>query len=293
MRDSSPSNCPYNHPPQPTPVVAALTLSSVSRPCCLTYAQHTLLINCVFCPTMLPCEHIKVSLGAFHSPQQHPASPGPDPQSTKDDGIAASAVTARVLHLEHYGQYSFVEVGYLATLHAKKHGPGVPMPAVDNDTRVTLRWHYPSLDTVEETTHRVLRDITYPVILRKDDWIAPIMRLLSQERRRRPAGGCPVLEEGDDEMDLHAASESDRTSSRGDMSSPASPPSTVDDDWKSCCGSSYTATPRRSEIELVDSAYRDTPKDQAKQHYWEWSQKEQRWFHRNPNGSTIPFPELD
>jgi hypothetical protein len=211
---------------------------------------------------MLPCQTITVSLGGIDNPNHSPQLLS----LPKDDLSVATAEGTRVLHLDQDGEYSFIEVGFLLELYAKAFGSTTPMPHIDNDSRVTLRWHYPSLDTMEETTHRVLRDITYPVILRKNDWIEPITRLWSREQQRLPTTGCPLSEEGDDEMGLRAESETDE-SSHWDASSPAASESTTDEDWQSNCGFHH-AKPRWPESELVDSGgHGDFSKGQSKQHF--------------------------
>jgi hypothetical protein len=152
---------------------------------------------------MLPCEKISVSLVDFcdrpghlrlDAPQDghcdhHSIRPTPSqPLQAHDKLVGASHVvenTARVFYLNHPADHSFVEVHFLAQLWSKKHGASVPLPTLSKDTRVRLRWRFPSVHGMSfTTTHGVLREVTFDIILRENDWYEPIMRLWQWEKSR-------------------------------------------------------------------------------------------------------------
>jgi hypothetical protein len=152
---------------------------------------------------MLPCERIAVSLvdvcdrpgqlrpGApedghryHHSVQQERSQPLPAHGQHMNERHAVEN-TARVFYLNHPADHSFVDVHFFVQLWSKKHGDSVPLPALSEHTRVRLRWRFPSVHGMFfTTTHSVLREITFDIILRENDWYEPILRLMQWEKSR-------------------------------------------------------------------------------------------------------------
>lgn len=234
---------------------------------------------------MLPCQFINVSLVSFVTINHPPQESSPDP--IHKDGPAASA---RVYYLDKDGEESYIEIGFLRVLHVKAYGEGAPMPCICRDTRVILQWSYPAAPTVvERTSHQVLREALYPVILQRSDWTKPITRLWAQLYPRRSVPGS-LRHEADDNPLMQAASVSDGTSSHRSFSCPSSPQTTVDDDWSSVCDEPEGPNGRRIWFELVDSESQgETLLKSDTEYYWDWSDEHEKFIHRNENGYIIPL----
>lgn len=124
---------------------------------------------------MLPSEHIAVSLlsvGSQRRPLEHCGGISLQPLQEHH---------ATVLHLDTYHPDNFVDVDLVRQLFRSKYGEDAPIPPIDGDTRVHLQWHYLPLSETEVTKHRVVHNVSYQIILRKQDWERPV-RLWRQQQ---------------------------------------------------------------------------------------------------------------
>lgn len=235
----------------------------------------------------LPCRTLDVtSFDIINPDNQRRTSPATPPTKSR-----TTKHSARVLHLDHYGLYSIVDINFIADLWVNVHGSKKPLPRITSETRVTLQWHYPSMTTSEQTTFRVVRDVTYPVILRKEDWVEPIKRLRFHEQQRSATHPmCTTPGEADDEV-FRAASETDCETTQWDHSSPSSPvyATSVDEDWQSA-EDTNTSCGYRHQAELADSDPRAL--ESTVNHYWIWDEK-RGYYHQEFDGTITKFPDLD
>ncbi|KAH7157730.1 hypothetical protein B0J13DRAFT_617795 [Dactylonectria estremocensis] len=118
---------------------------------------------------MLPCQHIKARLVEVESLAQQSKSPalGRPPNSLPLQEVS-------VLHLSNCAKYSFIAKSLADELLKSNYGPRASSYSIDNDTILRLEWHYLDQNDAIVTTHLVVRDSPFLVILRKQDWEQPI-----------------------------------------------------------------------------------------------------------------------
>lgn len=95
--------------------------------------------------------------------------------------------TVSVLHLSNRAKHSFIAKPLAKQLLKTNYGSRASAFNIDNDTLIILEWRYPDLKHTEVTTHLVVRDSPFQIVLRKQDWELPIrvwlMEFSEQELR--------------------------------------------------------------------------------------------------------------
>ncbi|CAM1502067.1 Fc.00g040510.m01.CDS01 [Cosmosporella sp. VM-42] len=247
----------------------------------------------------LPCEYAEASLVSIGS-QQDPLdnSSGPATAAANVAPKPLHTQRATMLYLPNDGDDSFIEVNFVRSLFRAKRGPDVPIPHIDNDTRVTIQWHFLPLDKIEVTRHRVLRNSRYQIILRKQDWEPPIRHWLQREyeqlhqQRQREAIAL-----------VHQAQQNDHKTCR--MSKSGTPLQPSDQPQEStpppspapsACGhdSEHEADMEWSEVEITElDASNESAQEEDSKSFWIWSREHQRFFHENEDQSIVWFHNLD
>ncbi|KAK7413886.1 hypothetical protein QQX98_007227 [Neonectria punicea] len=126
---------------------------------------------------MLPCEHIKVILLSVESLKH--SLHRPSDLGRRRRNIPYKSVS--VLHISNSGRYSFITERLLRKLLRVNYGSRSSSFEIDNDSIVHLQWHYPNVKHMETTSHLVLRDAHFEIILRKEDWELAIRRCLMED----------------------------------------------------------------------------------------------------------------
>ncbi|KAF7559985.1 hypothetical protein G7046_g4162 [Stylonectria norvegica] len=264
----------------------------------------------------LQCQFIYVSLISVGSPRQ-----------CLDDTLAVAPTSkpvqpqrASVLHLANYCDVSFVDVALVRELFSEKYGPDVPMPHIDNDTRVQLQWSYPSLDETEVTKHRVLRDSRYQIILRKQDWLGPIRSWLQLQHQEQYLDQQQQQEIQEQQQQLqrlqlqeaetqqqhqdtqgsthrscsqttHASSSASETipSASTQPATVVAPPSPEPSDFEDSSDSGDDFA--WSEMEIVETEPTEAAGDAEKNEsaFWTFSREHHNWFHRDEDGTIMWF----
>ncbi|KAH7175788.1 hypothetical protein EDB81DRAFT_23710 [Dactylonectria macrodidyma] len=118
---------------------------------------------------MLPCQYIKVRLVEVESLAQQSKSPalGRPPKNLPLQQVS-------VLNLSNCAKYSFISKSLADELLKSNYGSRSLNFSIDNDTILRLEWHYLDLNNTFVTTHLVVRDSPFLVILRKQDWEQPL-----------------------------------------------------------------------------------------------------------------------
>lgn len=252
---------------------------------------------------MLQCEYVEVSLVSIGSPNQ------PANQFSRFVETATATATATpnintthsqkatVLYLTNYCDESFVDVSLVRDLFRAENGPETPIPHIDNDTRVTLQCRHGPLDKAEVTTHRVLRDSRYQVILRREDWEQPIRQwrqLEAHQRQQQKTQNAIApqhrpqqkVEEGI--RNLKVKSEIDSPRLHQDMAPLSPAPSEWDED------EDVESDFEWSEVEIIESKpSEESSKQSNSSAFWIWSGEHQSWFHKNEDQTTTWFEDLE
>ncbi|KAK7415777.1 hypothetical protein QQZ08_012259 [Neonectria magnoliae] len=126
---------------------------------------------------MLPCEYIKVILLSVESSKHSLHRPSDLGRRRKNIPYES----ASVLHISNSARYSFIAERLLRKLLRVNYGSRSSSFEIDNDSVVHLQWHYPNVKHMETTSHLVLRDAHFGIILRKEDWQLPIKHWLMEE----------------------------------------------------------------------------------------------------------------
>ncbi|KAF7539860.1 hypothetical protein G7Z17_g12326 [Cylindrodendrum hubeiense] len=149
---------------------------------------------------MLPCKFITVRLLEVEAPKHSPS-----PQLGRPDGNVYPQKVS-VLHLSNSAKHSFIAKKFLQHLLRINYGRRASEFKINNDTLVHLEWKYPDLNHAEVTTHLVVRDSHFQIILRKQDWERPIRSWLRNfpeqqlrehgilQPRPKPEGESPKAE---------------------------------------------------------------------------------------------------
>ncbi|KAM5375826.1 hypothetical protein ACJZ2D_005748 [Fusarium nematophilum] len=107
---------------------------------------------------------------------------------------------ASVLHASNRGKYSLMTKAFFEKLYIHRYGPEEPLPSITTDTAVHLQWQYPDFDQLQVTTHLIIHNSPYDVILRKEDWERPIQTWLLQKytvQQLRQLNILPPLKDGE------------------------------------------------------------------------------------------------
>ncbi|KPM40984.1 hypothetical protein AK830_g5617 [Neonectria ditissima] len=126
---------------------------------------------------MLPCESIKLILLSVESLK--PTLPQPSGLGRRRKNVPYE--NASVLHISNSAKYSFITEKFLLKLLRANYGSQFSSFKIDNDSIAHLQWHYPNLRHMETTTHLVVRDSRFQIILRKEDWERPIRHWLTKD----------------------------------------------------------------------------------------------------------------
>lgn len=256
---------------------------------------------------MLPCEYVEVSLVYIGSSKDpifdQPSNLVPMPTSE----LATSQYRATVLHLPNYCDENYVDVTLVRDLFRTHNSTDTAMPDINNDTRVILRWHYTPLDETEVTTHRVIRDSRYQMILRKQDWERPIQRWLQLEayQRRQRQQQKQQHQHQQIQQDVSAETTSQQKAdassrqTRGKLdvvylasSTNFVPPSPALSEWDDDEDSEMDC--EWSEVEIIEPASsKETLSQDDSKSFWRWSKDHHNWFHQNEDHTLTWFDELD
>lgn len=231
---------------------------------------------------MLPCDYVQVSLVSIGS-QKHPL----DHFSGNASGPVQSQI-ATVLHLDEYGDDNFVDDTLVRNLYSAKHGAEAPVPYIDNDTRVRLQWHYLPLDETEVTTHKVVRNSRYQIILRKQDWERPIRYWQQldacQREQQHYRNQHAAVHQHDSQLKAEEGSQSPTTSNpQSPQINGTSPPIISDDDEESEFELEW------SDVEIIEPKEGAVEKDSTA--FWTWSPEHKQWFHENENHTVMWLPQ--
>ncbi|KAH6959682.1 hypothetical protein BKA56DRAFT_600847 [Ilyonectria sp. MPI-CAGE-AT-0026] len=234
-----------------------------------------------------------------------------------------------VLHLSNRARYSFIAEPLAKQLLKTNYGSRASAFKIDNGTLIILEWRYPDLKHTEVTTHLVVRDSPFQIVLRKQDWEMPIrfwlMGCAEQELRgygilqtyqkkvgmspnkaeipqcgdasESVAGALEITPERDSDKDsvVSESSINQSTSSRATTVSEGEVGG--DEQGNEEAGSETGQLDSESEwpdIEIVSTKSEDSDTDNEEQAdaYWTWSPEQHRWFHENEDKSLAWFPPL-
>ncbi|KAH7019414.1 hypothetical protein EDB80DRAFT_700777 [Ilyonectria destructans] len=215
--------------------------------------------------------------------------------------------TVSVLHLSNRAKHSFIAKPLAKQLLKTNYGSRASAFNIDNDTLIILEWRYPDLKHTEVTTHLVVRDSPFQIVLRKQDWELPIrfwlMDFSNQELRENgilqphqkkvgESSKAETTQPGDAPESIVGASEivSERDSDTESVTSKSS-------STQSRSSTATTISDSESEwpdIEIVSTKSEDSDTDDEEQAdaYWTWSPEQHRWFHENEDKSLAWFPRL-
>ena len=244
---------------------------------------------------MLPCEYVEVSLVSIGSPNQPVDHISRVVETAKINTKQFQRAT--VLHLANYSDENFVDISLVRDLFRAKHGSETPLPHIDNDTRITLQWHYTPLDETEVTTHRVLRDSRYQIILRKQDWERPIRQWLQLKAHQRlqQQKQHTIIAEIRPQQKVKEGSQRLKTKLEIDSShlcQDIAPLSPAPSEWGDDDDSDYDF--EWSEAEIIESEPSDQASKQTESNaFWTWSREQQSWFHKNEDQTITWFPGLE
>lgn len=234
---------------------------------------------------MLPCEYVQVSLvsiGSRKHPLDHFAGVAPGPVQDQ---------TATVFHLEDYCDDSYVDVTLVRNLYRAKHGAEAKVPYIDKDTRVVLQWHYLPLDETEVTTHAVVRNSRYQIILRKQDWERPIRCWLQeacQREHQQQRDQQSLISQQETQQKAEEARQSPTTLSNPEYPqiNGTSPPIIQEDEEESEFELEW------SDVEIIESEPSEggaVEKDSNA--FWTWSREHKQWFHKNEDQTVMWLPQ--
>jgi len=244
---------------------------------------------------MLQSDYVEVSLVSIGSPNQPANQILESPTTTPTSNINIKhSQKATVLYLTDYRDESFVDVSLVRDLFRAEYGPETPIPHIDNNTRVTLRCRHGPLDKAEVTTHHVLRDSRYQVILRRQDWERPIQQwrqLEARQRQQRKIQNAVTSQHRshhkvEEEIRVKSEMHSPRLHQDVVPLSPAPSEWDEDEDLESDC--------EWSEVEIIES---EPPEQGSKQSnsgaFWIWSREHQSWFHQNQDQTITWFEDME